>query len=339
MADLKLVLAGFGNVGQAVAAQIGSDNPSALVLSITGVSDPRFGSIADPSGLDALQLLEAVQSGGFENLPGHLPDADVFQTIDHSGADILVEVTFTDLDTGEPATSHIRHALSRGLSVSTTNKGPIALHVEELEALAQANEAHLAYEGTVMSGTPTILVARESIASAGFKGSSGILNGTTNYIITRMEEGAGYEEALAEAQDHGYAEADPSGDVDGHDVAAKLSILARALLGLTIAPDAVEATPLKTLTSDDIRSAAASGHRWRYVGTIEGDGAGWRATVAPRRLDAAHPLASISGATNAITFDTESLGEVTVIGPGAGRAETAYSVINDLQRISQGRGS
>jgi len=340
VAVLKLVLAGFGNVGQAIAEQMANAHPSVSGFQITGVSDPRFGAVASSAGVDPKALLDTARhNGSFESVGGYLGESDVLRTIDASGAEVLVELTFTDLETGEPATSHIRHALASGMSVSTTNKGPIALHLEELEALALANGAHLAYEGTVMSGTPAILVARESIAMAGFRGASGILNGTTNFIITRMEQGAEYAAALAEAQELGYAEADPTGDVGGHDAAAKLAILARALLGVTIPPRSVETVPLGTLTADDVKSTSSTGSRWRYVASLDQTDTGWSAAVSPKRLDATHPLASVSGATNAITFDTELLGEVTLVGPGAGRAETAYSVVNDLRRISEGRGS
>lgn len=331
----SLVLAGFGNVGQAVAELIAEEHSATDGLRITGVVDPRFGSIIDKSGIDPAQMLEAArEDGSFDAMPGSTPSGDVFEAIDGSGADTLVELTFTNLETGEPATSHIRYALSRGLNVSTTNKGPIALHLEELQKYAAENEAVIAYEGTVMSGTPAVLVAVESIRGAGFRGVTGILNGTTNYIITRMEEGVTYADALREAQELGYAEADPSGDVDGHDVAGKVSILAKVLTDTTVAPVDIDRVPLETLSPDDVASAIESGKRWRYLAVLEPSGAGWSGSVAPRLIDEDHPLAAVTGATNAITFTTELLGHVTLTGPGAGRAETAYSVLNDLARIS-----
>lgn len=338
MARQKLVLAGFGNVGQAVAELIAGEHPAADGLRICGVVDPRFGSVVDSHGIDCARLLAAARDeGSFEEVPGSSPDTDVFEIIDRSGADTLVELTFTDLETGEPATSHIRHALSRGLNVSTTNKGPIALHLDELEKQAADNDAVLAYEGTVMSGTPAVLIAAESIRSAGFRALTGILNGTTNYIISRMEAGVSYDGALAEAQQCGYAEADPSGDVDGHDVAGKVSILAKVLTDETLPPSDVERTPLRTLSEDDIASATRAGKRWRYLAALEPMGSGWHGAVEPRLVDLDDPLASVTGATNAITFTTDLLDEVTLTGPGAGRSETAYSVLNDLARISSAR--
>lgn len=333
-----VVMAGFGNVGQAVAELIAARHPAARGLQINGVVDPRFGSVVDPDGVDPGMLLaKARDEGSFASLSGSSPGAEVQDVIDGSAADTLVELTFTDLDTGEPATSHVRHALSCGLNVSTTNKGPIALHLGELEDMAAENDVLVAYEGTVMSGTPAVLLASESIRAAGFRGLTGILNGTTNYMITRMEAGGSYDEALAEAQESGFAEADPSGDVEGHDIAGKISILARVLTEETLPPSSVERTPLRSLSSDDIVGAVQTGKRWRYLAVLEQATGGWRGAVEPRLVSS--PLASVTGPTNAITFTTDLLNDVTLTGPGAGRAETAYSVLNDLARIAKARSS
>lgn len=335
MGNLRIVIVGFGNIGQAVAQQIADRHPAAEGIVITGVCDARMGGVVDRGGLDAQTLIDTARDDrSLTGLPGALSHVDVFDTIDASGADALVEATFTDLTTGEPATAHIRHAISRGMSVSTTNKGPIALHLEELELQAAEAGVTLAYEGTVMSGTPAVLTAVRSIASAGFIGASGVLNGTTNYIITRMEEGVSYEEALTEAQGLGYAETDPSGDVDGHDAAGKLSILARVLAGTTILPRDVKQVSLSMLVADSVTRSLAQGRKWRYLAVLEQSGDGWKASVGPVEIDDSHPLASVSGATNAVTFQTELLGDVTLMGPGAGRRETAYAVLNDLSRIA-----
>lgn len=334
----KLVLAGFGNIGQALAELIADNHPSAAGLRVCAVSDPRFGTVVDTDGVDPDALLAAArEDGSFSGLDGGQADGDIFEAIDGAGADTLVELTFTDLDTGEPATSHIRHALSRGLNVSTTNKGPIALHLDELETLAVECGASIFYEGTVMSGTPAILLAAESIKAAGLRSVTGILNGTTNYMIGRMEDGIEYDKCLREAQDLGYAEADPSGDVDGIDAAGKLSILARVLADTVISPSDVDRRSLQTLSADDVAEAAVTGRCWRYVAVLERASKGWNTTVAPRLFDSDHPLAAVRGATNAITFDTDLLGEVTLTGPGAGRTETAYSVLNDLSRMTGAR--
>ena len=182
--------------------------------------------------LDVSALLQGVASGSFDESELDVLDGGVLEMIETASADTLVELTFTDLETGEPATTHITRALHAGWSVSTTNKGPIALNYPALRDLAAASGATLAFEGTVMSGSPAVELA-EILSGAGCSAVLGILNGTTNYIITRMEDGVWYAAALAEAQERGYAEADPTGDVEGRDAAAKLAILAQ-VLGLSL---------------------------------------------------------------------------------------------------------
>lgn len=330
----RIAIAGFGNVGQAVAQLIADKHPAADGLAIAGVSDPRFGTVASDSPIDAGSLLSCAEKGAFSGLHGLMADGGVLEMIEAVSADTLVELTFTDLETGEPATTHISSALKAGMNVSTTNKGPIALHYPTLRDLAVENDAALAFEGTVMSGSPAIEMA-QSVREAGCTALMGILNGTTNFIITQMEQGADYDAALAEAQERGYAEADPSGDVEGHDAAGKLAILAQVLAGETIAVSEIERVPLTAVNLADISTAAERGERWRYVGVLEERDGVWRAGVSPKRIPDSHPLAAITGPTNAITFKTELLGDVTVSGPGAGRTATAYAVISDLRRIER----
>lgn len=332
----RIAIAGFGNVGQALARLIGSGHPSTEGLVISGVSDPRFGTVVSANPLNVGDLLAAVEHGGFEHIDGYVPDAGVLQMVDQARARTLVELTFTDLETAEPATTHIRRAFEAGMNVSTTNKGPIALHHQELRELALAKGVALAFEGTVMSGTPAVELA-QIVRGAVCRGAVGILNGTTNYIITRMESGTSYADALIEAQQHGYAEADPTGDVDGHDTAAKLAILAQVLFDTAVPVGDIERTSLSDLKMEEVSEAAALGDRWRYVGRLElSEGGEVRAQVSPRRIPSTDPLAGITGATNALTFQTELLGDVTISGPGAGRDETAFSVVSDLRRIEGG---
>lgn len=333
----RIVIAGFGNVGQALARLIESDHPSTEGLVVSGVSDPRFGTVVSEA-LDCGTLLAAVEEGGFADLEGHIRDAGVLEMIDEAGARTLVELTFTDLETGEPATTHIRRAFGAGMNVSTTNKGPIALRYQELRELALAKGVTLAFEGTVMSGTPAVELA-QIVRGADCRGVVGILNGTTNHIITRMETGISYNDALTEAQQLGYAEADPSGDVDGHDTAGKLTILAQVLFDTAVAVGDIERISLSDLSMEEVSRASADGERWRYVGRLDvGEGGSVRARVSPKRIPTSDPLAGITGATNAVTFQTDLLGDVTISGPGAGRDETAFSVISDLRRIERASG-
>lgn len=335
----KLAIIGFGNVGQGL-AQILSEKQRFLGqhfgvdISIVAVCDLLKGSVADPGGLDPQMLLDSLaEDGNLRGINARQTGWDAQETIAKSGADILIELAYTDLKTGEPALSHVKQALNQGMHVSMTNKGPVALHFPELIKIAAANSVQIGIEGTVMSGTPALYLGGEMLLAAGITRIQAILNGTTNYILGEMEAGAGFEAALSQAQQLGYAEADPTGDVEGHDAAAKVVILGNLLMGLSITIDDVDCTGISHLTSEDIEIAKANNCRWKLIGALEKTEGGYRAYVKPQMLENTHPLASISGATNAITYTTELMGDITLVGPGAGRMETGYAVIEDILAI------
>jgi len=341
MKTIRLGLIGFGNVGQGLAQILrdqGHEYASryGLEFRIVGISDAKLGCIWQPAGYTPAQLLEHVTHHGTLNgLPGEQPGWDALKLAGECSADVIVELSFTNLQTGEPATSHIRAALSAGKHVVTTNKGPVALYYGELATLAAQHGVRLGVEGTVMSGTPTLRLGRELLAAAGIERVQGILNGTTNFILTRMEAGAAYPAALSEAQALGYAEADPTGDVEGFDAAGKVVILARLLFGAAIGMADVQRQGITGLTPADIETARAAGERWKLIGSLAVSAGQVQAAVRPTRLPLSNPLAGVSGATNAIQFHTGLLGDVTLIGPGAGRLETGYAVIEDLLAIFQ----
>jgi homoserine dehydrogenase len=191
-------------------------------------------------------------------------------------------------------------------------------------------------EGTVMSGTPVINLARCTLAGNEITAIRGILNGTTNFILTNMEAGRSYEDVLAEAQKLGYAEADPTADVGGFDALAKVTILANVLMGENVKPDDIPCEGITQITLDDIEKAKAEGKRWKLIGEIKKEGGKVTASVAPMMIDLSHPLAGVMGAVNAVTFTTDLMGDVTVNGPGAGRTETGYSILIDLLEIHNG---
>jgi homoserine dehydrogenase len=190
-------------------------------------------------------------------------------------------------------------------------------------------------EGTVMSGTPSLRLGSELLAGAGVRAVKGIVNGTTNYILTQMESGMSYAEALAEAQAKGYAEADPTGDVEGFDAAGKVVILANLLMGAALGMADVDRAGITALTPAHIADAKAAGERWKLIAAVEQTPNGVKASVKPTRLPITHPLAAVSGATNAITYTTDLLGDVTLIGPGAGRLATGYAILEDILAIGR----
>jgi len=341
MRTLRLALIGFGNVGQGF-AQILRDRGDWLAehfglrMSIVAVNDMQRGSLFAPNGLDPRALLSAIETvGHLHDLPAAHHGWDVQQTIKDTNADVVLELTYTNLQTGEPATQHIRWALESGKHVVTTNKGPIALHFPELYQLARAGNLEIGVEGTVMSGTPTLRLGREVLAAAGIRRIQGILNGTTNYILTQIEAGASYASALAEAQARGYAEADPAGDVEGYDAAGKVVILANLLMDAPITMADVDRTGITAISAEDFEQARASGQCWKLIGAVERVNGQMQASVRPTLLDRAHALAGIKGATNAIIYSTDLLGDVMISGPGAGRQETGFALISDLLAIGR----
>ncbi|MEW5807333.1 MAG: homoserine dehydrogenase [Acidobacteriota bacterium] len=332
----KLAIIGFGNVGQGLAAIL-AENRAALArrygfeFEITAVSDLVKGSAMVPSGSGGIDP-EALLSRPEKILSKSL-GKDALAVIRESNATIVIELTYTDLKTGEPATSHLKLAFETGKHAVTTNKGPLALHYAELVKLAAARKLQFRFEGTVMAGTPLISFGLKNLAGCDFSEIRGIFNGTTNFILTRMETGMSYDKALAKAQELGYAEADPTGDVEGFDTMGKVLILANTFMDGKLKKENVSRTGITKLTLDDIKRAAADGKRWKLIGRLKRDGDSVVGSVAPEALPMANPLTSVMDATNAAQFVTDLLGEVTVIGPGAGRKETGFAVLSDLLDI------
>lgn len=339
---MHVAIIGFGVVGQGLVEILRDKGETlrqqdGLDIQIVAVCDTAKGAVYHPRGLDATLLLQAIQTAGsldsYPDASGLVRGLDSMSTIRDTGADVIVEATWTNLETGEPAITHIRTAFQAGKHVVTSNKGPVALAYKELKALASANGLLWGIEGTVMSGTPALRLGTTVLAGCTIQAVQGILNGTTNFILTRMEGGASYAEALAEAQRLGYAEADPTADVEGYDAMGKLLILAAVVFGHPIVAQQVSRQGITHLTPQDIQRAQAQGKRWKLIAELQRTDDGIYARVAPQVVDLSHPLAGVGGATNAITYVTDLLGEVTLVGPGAGRRETGFALLSDLLEI------
>jgi homoserine dehydrogenase len=336
----RIALLGFGTVGQGL-CEIFRDKRDELATQygfepiVVAVSDLRMGTVVSDSGLDVNRLLDLAAAGtSLEEYPGDVRrGGDALSTLANCNADSMCELTFTDVKTGEPATSHVRAALQAGMNVVTSNKGPAALFYRELEQLAREKGVRFGIEGTVMSGTPVLNLARLNLAGNRITAARGILNGTTNYMLSEMEAGKSYDEALATAQKLGYAEADPTADVDGLDALAKVTILANVLMGENLRPSDIPCEGIRGITPEDIEAARADGKRYKLLGEVRREGSKVTARVAPMQVELNHPLAGVMGATNAVTFSCDLLGDVTVNGPGAGRTETGYSLLVDLLEI------
>jgi len=337
---MRVLFVGFGTVAQGLSELLiekkAELNESyGLDWKVTGIVDMLKGSAHNPAGLDLEKIMEMVGAGqSISSYPDGGCDWDAPTMIERAEADVMLEATYTDIKTGQPATDHCRAALGRGMSVTTTNKGPLALFSNELVELAAAKGVHFLYEGTVMAGTPLLNLIRETLAGSAISEMQGILNGTTNYILTQMEEGMDYAAALEQAQELGYAEAVPDADVLGWDALAKVTILANTVFGASLAPDDTPCEGITQITPEQISAAAADGKRYKLIGRVWKDGDQVRASVAPRLMDLSNPLAGVGGVTNAMTITTDALGDVTVVGPGAGRRETGFSLLNGLIHIA-----
>ncbi|HBC3974454.1 TPA: homoserine dehydrogenase [Vibrio parahaemolyticus] len=340
MKEYKVALLGFGGVNRALAELIAKKNCEwskvlGFTLKIVGVSDLYLGSIINEEGLDAYKLSKIPSKQGiFATIENGSSDANNKDVICNSGADIIAEATFTNAVDGEPATSFCRLALQNGISVVTTNKGPVALHAPSLKELALENGIHFEFEGAVMSGTPVIRYAKNLLSGSEITGFKGILNGTSNFILTNMEAGHEFSESVSVAQSLGYAEADPTADVEGFDVRLKVAILANELLGANLLPSDIQCKGISEITSSDIQEALKSHSRWKLIGSAElsTDGS-VVASVSPQLISSDDALSGINGAINAVTFTTNLLGPVTVVGAGAGKIETAYALLSDIISI------
>jgi len=336
----KLALLGFGTVGQGLCEILLSKKELlkaeyGFEWEVVAVSDMLKGSVYSPDGLDVTKLLSLVEAGeSLEEYDGAAEKGwDAVKTARESNADIVCEMTYTDVKTGQPATDHCRAAFESGKHVVTSNKGPAALFYRELVDLASKNNVRFLIEGTVMSGTPVINLAKYTLAANDISAVKGILNGTTNFILTNMEAGRSYEDVLDEAQKLGYAEADPTADVEGFDALAKVTILANVLMGENLKPDDIPCKGITQISLDDIEKAKAQSKRWKLIGEVKREGGKVSASVSPQMVDLSHPLAGVMGAVNAVTFTTDLMRDVTVNGPGAGKIETGYSILTDILDI------
>jgi homoserine dehydrogenase len=247
-------------------------------------------------------------------------------------SDLLVEV----MGGLEPARDHLLRAMRAGKHVVTANKQLLSQHGEELYETARVHDVRLRFEAAVGGVVPVVRTLEESLSATRIDRIHGIVNGTTNYILTEMSRGASYAEALAEAQRNGYAEADPSDDVSGRDAAAKMAILARLAFGAPVHLDEVRYEGIENLHSDDLAYARELDLGLKLVGTAERRQGGLSVCVFPTFLYSGHPLASISGSFNAVTVESETITEITLSGPGAGGRQTASAVLGDVVSVMTG---
>jgi homoserine dehydrogenase len=297
-AEFRVGLLGHGTVGSAVAALL--EQRAGQIEAVTGLR-PRLTGVLTRS------------RGSFD---------DVLE-----GSDLVVEV----MGGIEPAREYVLRAMAAGRHVVTANKQLLSQHGEELWSAARESGVQLRFEAAVAGVVPVIRVLQESLAAAHVDRVHGIVNGTTNFILTQMAQtGASYADALREAQRLGYAEADPTEDVNGKDAAAKMAILARLAFNTPVHLDDVVFEGIEHLTADDMAYARDFGLALKLIGTAERVDGRLSVRVHPAFLYAGHPLAAVNGPFNAVTIESQAITEVTLSGPGAGGPQTASAVLGDV---------
>jgi homoserine dehydrogenase len=327
---MRLILVGYGVVGQSLTNIFLSRRSETLRdyglnPKVVAIVD-KGGAAVNPQGLDLERMLELKKKGtvAADKRYGH-PQINPLEIIESVEAEVLVEATPTNIKNGEPGLTYIKTAFKTGKHVVTTNKGPLALALPALTELANYNKVFLRFSGTVGGGTPVLEFAKKCLAGDKIVAVRGILNGTTNYILSEMaEKNTNFEQALSSAQKLGFAEADPSMDIDGLDAACKVVIMANWIMNKKLTLKDVKVQGIRGVTLEEIGMVEKKGNAIKLLGMInEG------ASVAPTVISRRNPLC-VGGVLNAVTFTSEFAGEETIVGKGAGGSETASAVLRDL---------
>jgi homoserine dehydrogenase len=332
---LRLLIIGFGNVGQNLVRILLSK--AAELYSLYGLN-PKVVACVDSKGvaisqdgLDFDRLLEAKSAK--KSVSAYHGKTVIYNPVDiieNTEAEVMIELTPTNLENGEPGTTHITSAMKTGKHVITANKGPLAIAFPSLIELSSYNNVRLGFSGTVGGGTPILEFAKKCLRGDRILSFRGVLNGTTNYILTKMEEGLTFQDALADAKQKGYAEASPKLDIEGYDAAAKLVIMANWIMAKKVTIRDVTRRGILDVDLHSVKRAHDKGKAIRLIaycnhGSLQ---------VMPLEIRKDDPVC-VSGTLNAVTFASEYSGEKTIIGRGAGGLETASAILRDLIEIRE----
>jgi homoserine dehydrogenase len=336
----NLAFIGFGNVARALARLLERKRGALkstydITYSVTGIATGRHGFAVNPDGLDMHKALHLVEAGQSIAPLTRLPITDSLAVIGHSSANVMFENSPVNYDTGQPAIDHVRAALNAGMHAITANKGTVVHAYRELTALAKAKGRRFLFESTVLGGSPVFSTFREAMPLAELISFKGIINATTNVILSRMEEGESFDVAVKYCQSIGIAETDPSGDVDGWDASVKVAALVTVLMDSPLKPQEVERTGIREITPAMVDQAKAGKKRWKLVASVERDGSRIKARVAPELVDSSSPLYGMMGSSTGLTFRTDVLPDYSVTisereGMQGGPEETAYGLFADF---------
>jgi homoserine dehydrogenase len=331
MPEINVAFLGFGNVGKALARLMLEKRDEIeqryhLKIRVTGIATGRHGMAIDSEGIN----LEAALVGDLANLNRVDGLRDSLDFIRRCGAQVLFENSPVNYETGQPALDHLRLALELGMHAITANKGPVVHAYRELTRLANEKDRRFYFESTVMDGAPIFSLFRETLPGSQLFSLRGVLNSTTNMILTRMEDGESFEAAVAYCQKIGIAETDPSGDVDGWDAAVKVAALATVLMGIPLKPQQVDRQGIRGITASEIERGKREGKRWKLVCSAVRDGDTLTARVAPELVGIDSPMYGVSGTTSIIQLESDVLGRLSIIEENPGPHTTAYGLFADF---------
>jgi homoserine dehydrogenase len=323
---------GFGNVGKAflrllIAKETELHRRYDVRWRLTGVATRRNGWLAHPDGLNPLTIL----NGHWPAQHHGTPPRSVREWLEQAKADVLFEASSLDVRTGQPAIDHIKAALNLGAHAISVNKGPIVHALRELTSLARENGKKFLYEATVMDGVPIFSMFPMGLPATELRGFVGVLNSTTNVVLTEIEKGRSFEEGVKRAQAMGVAEGDPSADLDGWDAAVKVAALAIVLMNVPMRLDQVRRTGIRELSEEKIRSVRASGMRYKLVCRAQRRGDHVECSVQPELLLASDPLANLEGTSSAVRFDLDVFG-LSLVEHNPGIEATGYGLLADFLR-------
>ncbi|HKV41866.1 MAG TPA: homoserine dehydrogenase [Blastocatellia bacterium] len=343
---LKIAFIGMGNVARAfarllIAHSSGLAERYRLEWVTVAIATGRHGSAVSGLGIDlpdALKLLE--QDRGLAGLAGaHVPGSSVASepmgAIEQAGPDVIFETIPLNPVDGQPAIDYIRRALSLGIHVVTANKGPIAFAYDELSMLAKLNGARFRFEGTVMDGTPVFNLERYCLPAARVIDFAGVLNSTTNLILTGLQSGISFEKSLREAQRLGIAEANADYDIDGWDAAMKATALANVWMDASLDPRQVERRGIREIREANLIEAKATGQTVRLIARGRRVGESVKVSVGPEQVPIDSPLGCVRGTSNALIIRTDLMGEIAIVETDPGVEQTAYALMSDFVRIHQ----
>jgi homoserine dehydrogenase len=302
---------------------------------LTGVATRRGGWCADPDGMNPLAILNNHWPNQAQSLhpqsPRAQPPRNIREWLERSRADVFFEASSLNAESGQPAIDHIKTALELGAHAITANKGPIVHAFSELTALAREKHKRFFYEATVMDGVPIFSMFPLGLPATEIRGFAGVLNSTTNVVLTEIEKGRSFDDAIRRAQAMGIAETDPSADIDGWDSAVKVAALTIALLGVPIRLDQVQRAGIRDLSEEKIRSVRNAGLRYKLVCRAQRRGDGVEASVRPELLLATDPLANLEGSSSAVRFDMDIFG-LSLVEHNPGIEATGYGLLADFLR-------